>query len=74
MQRLAEAGVLARFHGGVRLPGSTTENLAYRRRQALRAEAKQRIARAVAANLHIAALMNTHPDCEVFVAGMRGRR
>ena len=24
VQRLAEAGLLSRFHGGVRLPGSTT--------------------------------------------------
>ena len=30
---LAEAGLLARFHGGVRVPGSTTENIAYRQRQ-----------------------------------------
>ena len=30
VQRLAEAGLLSRFHGGVRLPGSTTENIAYR--------------------------------------------
>ncbi|MEY8877333.1 MAG: DeoR/GlpR family DNA-binding transcription regulator [Leptothrix sp. (in: b-proteobacteria)] len=46
---LAEAGLLARFHGGVRLPSSTTENIAYRQRQALNADGKQRIARAVAA-------------------------
>ena len=45
---LAEAGVLARFHGGVRLPSSTTENIAYRQRQQINQEAKQRIARAVA--------------------------
>jgi DeoR family transcriptional regulator, glycerol-3-phosphate regulon repressor len=45
---LAEAGLLSRFHGGVRLPGSTTENIAYRQRQALHADGKQRIARAVA--------------------------
>jgi DeoR family glycerol-3-phosphate regulon repressor len=32
---LADAGLLARFHGGVRLPGSTTENIAYRQRQRL---------------------------------------
>ena len=37
---LAEAGLLARFHGGVRLPMSTTENIAYRQRQDLHAEAK----------------------------------
>ena len=46
---LAEAGLLARFHGGVRVPSSTTENIAYRQRQQLNLSAKQRIARAVAA-------------------------
>ena len=48
---LAEAGLLARFHGGVRVPSSTTENIAYRQRQQLNLSAKQRIARAVAAAL-----------------------
>ena len=48
---LAEAGLLARFHGGVRVPSSTTENIAYRQREALNAEAKQRIAKAVAARV-----------------------
>ena len=48
VQRLAEAGLLSRFHGGVRLPGSTTENIAYRQRQAMESEAKARIARAIA--------------------------
>ncbi|AGW91199.1 MULTISPECIES: DeoR/GlpR family DNA-binding transcription regulator [Cupriavidus] len=46
---LAETGMLARFHGGVRVEGSTTENIAYRQRQVLNAEGKVRIARAVAA-------------------------
>lgn len=45
---LSDAGMLARFHGGVRMPSSTTENLAYRQRQLLNEAAKQRIARAVA--------------------------
>lgn len=45
---LSDAGLLARFHGGVRLPSSTTENIAYRQRQALNDDAKRRIARAVA--------------------------
>jgi DeoR family glycerol-3-phosphate regulon repressor len=45
---LAQAGLVARFHGGVRVPSSTVENIAYRQRQNLHAEAKQRIARAVA--------------------------
>ena len=34
---LADAGLLARFHGGVRVPSSTTENIAYRQRQHLNA-------------------------------------
>jgi len=51
VQRLAEAGLLARFHGGVRLPSSTTENIAYRQRQAMQSEAKLAIARAVAARV-----------------------
>ena len=46
---LAEAGLLTRFHGGVRVPSSTIENIAYRQRQQLELGAKQRIARAVAA-------------------------
>ncbi len=45
---LAEGGLLARFHGGVRVPGSTTENIAYRQRQRLNEGAKRRIAKAVA--------------------------
>ena len=48
VKMLSDAGLLARFHGGVRLPSSTTENIAYRQRQALNQEAKLRIARAVA--------------------------
>ena len=45
---LAAAGLVVRFHGGARIPGSTTENITYRKRQTLNAQAKQRIARAVA--------------------------
>ncbi|MVW73418.1 MULTISPECIES: DeoR/GlpR family DNA-binding transcription regulator [unclassified Bordetella] len=45
---LADAGLLSRFHGGVRIESSTIENIAYRKRQGLHAEAKQRIAQAVA--------------------------
>jgi DeoR family transcriptional regulator, glycerol-3-phosphate regulon repressor len=45
---LADAGLVARFHGGVRVPSSTTENIAYRQRQLLHDDAKRRIARAVA--------------------------
>ena len=45
---LAEAGLITRFHGGVRSPSSTTENVAYRQREHLNDEAKRCIARAVA--------------------------
>ncbi len=45
---LAEAGLLARYHGGVRVPRSTTENIAYRQRQQIHQDAKRAIARAVA--------------------------
>jgi DeoR family glycerol-3-phosphate regulon repressor len=48
VQRLAEAGLLTRFHGGVRVPTSTIENIAHPQRESLHAEGKARIARAVA--------------------------
>ena len=49
VRALTEAGLLTRFHGGVRLPSSTTENIAYRQRQQLHEAAKRAIARQVAA-------------------------
>jgi DeoR family transcriptional regulator, glycerol-3-phosphate regulon repressor len=49
VQRLADEGQLARFHGGVRVPGSTVENLAHQQREVLHALGKAHIARAVAA-------------------------
>lgn len=49
VQRLADEGLLARFHGGVRVPSSTIENIAHQQRENLNAEGKSRIARAVAA-------------------------
>jgi DeoR family glycerol-3-phosphate regulon repressor len=46
---LAQTGLLARFHGGVRpAETSTIENIAYQQRQGLHADGKQRIAAAVA--------------------------
>ncbi|MCW5222684.1 DeoR/GlpR family DNA-binding transcription regulator [Verminephrobacter aporrectodeae] len=51
VQRLAESGLLTRFHGGVRVPGSSVENLAHTQRETLNAESKTRIARAVARQL-----------------------
>lgn len=51
IQRLADAGTLTRFHGGVRIPSSTTENIAHTQRQSLNAEGKARIARAIASQV-----------------------
>ncbi|CAN7302203.1 DeoR/GlpR family DNA-binding transcription regulator [Pseudorhodoferax sp. LjRoot39] len=48
VQRLADEGLLTRFHGGVRVPSSTTENIAHQQRTTLHAEGKARIAQAVA--------------------------
>ena len=47
--RLKEAGAIERFHGGVRVVDSSSRNTAYSERQRSQAEAKQRIARTVAA-------------------------
>jgi DeoR family glycerol-3-phosphate regulon repressor len=49
VQRLADAGLLLRFHGGVSLPREVQGVGAWKERQALRADAKARIARSVAA-------------------------
>ena len=49
VQRLTDDGLLTRFHGGVRVPGSTIENIAHKQRENLNADSKSRIARAVAA-------------------------
>ena len=51
VQQLADAGLLTRFHGGVRVPSSTIENIAHRQRENLHSEAKARIARAVATEI-----------------------
>ena len=51
VQKLADEGLLTRFHGGVRLPSSTVENIAHRQREQLHADAKNRIARAIAAQI-----------------------
>ena len=48
---LSAAGMLARFHGGVRMPSSTIENIAYRQRQQLNEQGKLRIAKYIAATV-----------------------
>lgn len=51
VQRLAEDGLLTRFHGGVRMPESTVENIAHTQRVNLYAAEKTRIARRVAQDI-----------------------
>jgi DeoR family glycerol-3-phosphate regulon repressor len=50
IRTLASARLLARYHGGVGLP-SSVQNVAYLQRQAMHADGKSRIARAVAERL-----------------------
>ncbi|MEY3251264.1 MAG: hypothetical protein RL227_237 [Pseudomonadota bacterium] len=50
VQKLAQSGQLVRFHGGVR-SGANVVNFTYQQRESLNAEAKARIARAVAAQI-----------------------
>ena len=59
-QQLAQSGQLVRFHGGVRLPISTTQNIGYGQRQAMQAQAKARIAQAVAKQVpnHCSLILN----------------
>ena len=56
---MEEAGLLARYHGGVGLP-SSVENIDYSDRQVLNVDAKRRIASAVAAQVpsHCSLLIN----------------
>ena len=51
VQRLADEGLLTRFHGGVRVPASTVENIAHRQRETLQAAEKARIALRVASEI-----------------------
>ena len=78
VQRLSEHGLLTRFHGGVRMPGSTVENIAHTQRDTLNSEGKARIAKAllkhqglrvITNNLNVAAILCSNPDCEVIVTG-----
>ena len=49
VQKMSDAGLLVRFHGGVRMPNATVENIAHNQRETMHAEGKQRIAQAIAA-------------------------
>jgi DeoR family glycerol-3-phosphate regulon repressor len=74
---LAGSGLLARFHGGVRLSApSTTENIAYQQRQAVNAEGKRRIAAAVAAQVPngCSLILNVGTTTEAIARALLGHR
>ncbi|WP_173390512.1 DeoR/GlpR family DNA-binding transcription regulator [Noviherbaspirillum massiliense] len=58
LKQMEEAKLLARYHGGVGLP-SSVENIDYRQRQLLHADAKRRIAATVAARVR--------PGCSLLI-------
>lgn len=72
VQRLADAGLLARFHGGVRVPGSTTQNLGRPQRESLNAQGKARIAQAVAARVpsHCSLMLNIGTTAEAIARAL----
>jgi DeoR family transcriptional regulator, glycerol-3-phosphate regulon repressor len=76
IKQLSNAGLLARFHGGARGLGSTTENIAYRQRQKLNEAAKQRIARAVAAAVpnHCSLIINIGTTTEAVARALLQHR
>lgn len=76
VQLLAQAGLLARYHGGVRLPRSTIENLAYQQRQKLNAAGKQRIAHAIAQAIphHCSLLINIGTTTEAIARELLGHQ
>lgn len=73
VQRLADEGLLARFHGGVRVPSSTTENLEYQQRETLNASNKELIARAIAAHVpnNCALILNIGTTTEAVARALR---
>ena len=72
VQKLADAGLLARFHGGVRVPGSTVENMAHQQREHFHAKAKARIAEAVASQVpnHCALMLNIGTTTEAIAKAL----
>jgi DeoR family transcriptional regulator, glycerol-3-phosphate regulon repressor len=72
IQRLADEGLLSRFHGGVRLPISTTENIGYRQREVLNAQGKARIAKAVAEQVpnHSSLILNIGTTTEAIAKAL----
>jgi DeoR family transcriptional regulator, glycerol-3-phosphate regulon repressor len=76
VQRLADEGQLSRFHGGVRLPSSTTENLAHLQRESLNAAQKQLIARAIAADIppNCSLILNIGTTTEAVARALTGHQ
>jgi DeoR family glycerol-3-phosphate regulon repressor len=72
VQRLSEQGLLTRFHGGVRLPSSTVENIAHNQRETLNSEGKARIARAVARQVpnHCSLILNIGTTTEAIAKAL----
>ena len=72
VQKLADDGLLARFHGGVRVPGSTIENMAHQQREVFHAEGKARIAQAVASQVpnHCALMLNIGTTTEAIAKAL----
>lgn len=73
VQRLADDHLLTRFHGGVRVPSSTTENLAHQQRESLNAAGKERIARAIAGQVpnNCALILNIGTTTEAIARALR---
>lgn len=73
VQRLADEGLLTRFHGGVRVPSSTVENIAYPQRESLNAQGKSRIARTIAAAVpnNCALILNIGTTTEAIARALR---
>ncbi|MDO8770800.1 MAG: DeoR/GlpR family DNA-binding transcription regulator [Burkholderiaceae bacterium] len=73
VQRLADDHLLTRFHGGVRVPSSTTENLAHQQRESLNAAGKERIARAIAEQVpnNCALILNIGTTTEAIARALR---
>jgi len=76
VQRLAEQGLLSRFHGGVRLPSSTVENIAHNQRESLNSAGKTRIARAVAQAVpnHCSLILNIGTTTEAIAKALLHHR
>jgi DeoR family glycerol-3-phosphate regulon repressor len=76
VQRLADEGLLTRFHGGVRTPGSTTENLGYQQRESINAAGKASIARLVASQIpnDSSLMLNIGTTTEAIARALLGHR